>query len=324
MNPMFYALAVVAALLAIEGVMSLASGQRERSRLDVRRRLKKMSERLRSDAVELDEASLLRAQAEPGSLLDRIALSIPVRKDLELRLYRAALAISPERFVLMSGGLAFGGWFLASVFLEDPLFAVAAGAAAGALPWIQLARLQTQRRNEFEKQFPDALDLLIRALRAGHSLTAAFVMVGEELPDPIGGEFAYLGEEIQFGRSLREALANMAYRVDSIDLPFFITAISIQQETGSNLAEVLENLSTVMRERFKLFGKVRALTGMGRATANLLAAWPVVTFMALYASNPDYLKPLWEEEIGHMLIFISIVMVIFGYLLCRKMAKIKV
>jgi tight adherence protein B len=324
MTPMVYALAFVAALLVLEGVLSLASGRRARTRSDVRKRLKKMSERLQSDHIEVDEESLLRARAATGSLLNRIALSVPARKELELRIYRAGLAMAPERLLLISGGLAFIGWFLGSVFLEDMLFTVCAGLIAAALPWIQLHRLQGQRRDTFEKQFPDALDLLIRALRAGHSLTSAFVMVGEELPEPIGGEFAQLADEIQFGRGLREALANMAYRVESTDLPFFITAISIQQETGSNLAEVLENLAAVMRERFKLFGKVRALTAMGKATANLLAAWPVVTFAALYSVNPDYLKPLWEERTGHMLVFISVVMVIFGYVLCRKMATIKV
>lgn len=324
MNPMFYALALVALLLTIEGALSLSKGASERSRKDVRKRLKRMSERLQSEDLEVNEESILRKEVGSESLLNRIAVMVPARKDLELRLYRAGLAMAPERFLLISGGLAFAGWFSCAVFLEDIGLAIVAGLAAGVLPWIQLGRLLAQRRDAFEKQFPDALDLLIRALRAGHSLTSAFVMVGEELPDPLGGEFAQLADEIQFGRSHREALANMAYRVDSEDLPFFITAISIQQETGSNLAEVLENLANVMRERFKLFGKLRALTAMGRATANLLAAWPVITFLALYVSNPEYLAPLWEEDMGHMLIGICVLMVVFGYLLCRKMATIKV
>jgi tight adherence protein B len=293
-------------------------------RADARKRLKKMSERLRSEDDAPDEASLLKPEAEKGSLLNRIVARVPARPELELCLYRAGMPMTPERFLLISGGLALGGWFLALVYFESLALTAPAALVAASLPWIHLFRSQTGRRDAFERQFADALDLLIRALRAGHSLTSAFVMVGEELPDPIGAEFALLADEIRFGRSQREALADMAFRVDSIDLPFFITAISIQQETGSNLAEVLENLGTVMRERFKLFGKVRALTAMGRMTANLLAAWPVITFVALYAVNPEYLAPLWEEDMGHLLIAICVVMVIFGYVLCRKMAVIKV
>ena len=324
MSPMFYALALVAVLLAVEGVLTGLSSRRQSSSADVRRRLKKMSERLQSNDVVEDETTLLKAQAATSSLMHRIASSIPARKEIELQLYRAGLAMSPERFVVMSALLAVGAWFTATVFLEDLFFAIVCGCVAGALPWLQMMRLQSKRKAQFEQQFPDALDLMIRALRAGHSLTASFVMVGEEMSDPLGGEFAQLADEVQFGRSQREALANLAYRVDSADLPFFITAITIQQETGSNLAEVLDNLASVMRERFKLFGKVRALTAMGRMTANLLAAWPVVTFVALYWVNQDYLKPLWEEEAGHTLVLISVVMVIFGYVLCRKMATIKV
>jgi tight adherence protein B len=194
----------------------------------------------------------------------------------------------------------------------------------GLVPWIQLARLKAKRRDRFEQQFPDALDLLIRALRAGHSLSTGLQMVGKELPDPIGTEFGQVAHEIQLGQQVRSALNNLTYRVDSQDLPFFVTAISIQQETGSNLAEVLENLSRVIRERFKLYGKVKALTAMGRASANLLAGWPLVMVGALYAVNPGYVAPLWEEESGQLLALISFVMVIVGYVICRRMATIKV
>jgi tight adherence protein B len=194
----------------------------------------------------------------------------------------------------------------------------------GLAPVVNVGRLKNKRRNAFEKQFPDALDLLIRALRAGHSLSSGLSMVGEELPDPIGTEFGHTADQIRLGKTMQSALSDLAYRVESIDLPFFVTAVAIQQETGSNLAEVLENLASVMRERFKIFGKVRALTAMGRGSANLLAAWPVIAVTSLYLVNPDYVAPLWEEPAGNTLAMISVAMVAVGYVLCRKFATIRV
>jgi tight adherence protein B len=194
----------------------------------------------------------------------------------------------------------------------------------GFAPWFNTGRLGHKRTLEFEKQFPNALELLIRALRAGHSLNLGLQMVGEELPDPIGSEFAQVAEEIHLGNDVQSALANLAFRVDSVDLPFFVVAVTIQQETGSNLAEVLENLAQVIRERFKIHGKVRSLTAMGRGSANLLAVWPLVMVGSLYTVNRSYIAPLWETEGGHTMALIAAIMIAVGYFLCRKMATIRV
>jgi tight adherence protein B len=324
MSPLFYAFVLVAAGLAVEGLHSIIVARRRQGRVAARRRLRKMTRRIQSPNA-LDDESLLRAVVqEGGSLWERAVGSIPGRTEIELRLYRAGLAMTPERFLAVTGALAGAVWVLTLAFLGDLAMAVVLAGVAACVPWVQVGRLRGQRILNFEKQFPDALDLMIRALRAGHSLTAGFAMVGEELPDPIGAEFTQLADEIQLGQPTRKALQNLSFRVPSADLPFFTTAISIQQETGSNLAEVLENLGQVMRERFKLLGKVRTLTAMGRASANLLAAWPVVTVAALYLVNPEYVAPLWEEETGRMLVVVSVCMVIAGYFLCRKMATIKV
>jgi len=324
MSPLFYAFVLVAAALALEGLHSIFVGRRRQGRVAARRRLRRMTRRIQTPDA-LDDESLLRAVVlEGGSLWERAIGAVPGRKEIELRLYRAGLAMTPERFLVVSAALAGGVWVLVVAFMGDLALALILAGIAAFVPWLQAGHLGAQRIRNFEKQFPDALDLMIRALRAGHSLTAGFGMVGEELPDPIGAEFSQLADEIQLGLPLRKALANLSFRVPSGDLPFFTTAISIQQETGSNLAEVLENLASVMRERFKLLGKVRALTAMGRASANLLAAWPVVTVGALYLVNREYVAPLWEEETGRMLVVLSVCMVIVGYVLCRKMATIKV
>jgi tight adherence protein B len=322
MNPMFYVLALVAAVLTFEGLRESLSERRTRGRDAARKRLRQMSKRLQAPSS-INEDTLLRIKATGTNLLERLLAYIPGRHELELRIYRAGLSTRPEVFLALSGGLAMAGVFVGLAFFYDAGMAVLL-ACSGLLPWVQLSRLQARRLAKFEQQFPDALDLLIRALRAGHSLISGFVMVGKELPDPIGSEFSQVADEVQLGQTLRAALANLSYRVNSPDLPFFVTAVSIQQETGSNLAEVLENLASVMRERFKLLGKVRALTAMGRASANLLATWPVIMVVALYMVNRSYIAPLWEEPLGHTLLLISIAMVAAGYVLCRKMATIRV
>jgi tight adherence protein B len=322
MSPILYALIFLAALLAFEGLQEVLLDRRGRQVAATRKRLRQMAAVLQAPETRGEE-SLLRARRQDASLLDRLVQALPLGESLELRLYRAGLSVRPERFVLLSAALGAGGFFVGLVLFEDLGRALLCGSVA-LLPWVQLSRLQRKRRDLFEAQFPDALDLLIRALRAGHSLSTGLQMVGKELPDPVGTEFGQVAHEIQLGQQVRHALANLTYRVESQDLPFFVTAIAIQQETGSNLAEVLENLSRVIRERFKLYGKVRALTAMGRASANLLACWPLVMVGALYAVNRDYVAPLWESDGGQLLAVISFVMVVIGYAVCRRMATIKV
>jgi tight adherence protein B len=321
MSPILYVLIFLSVLLLVEGLQEVFGARRSRQVTIARKRLREMAATLTAPETRGEE-SLLRLQGE-GAWLDRLMQALPFGAKLELALYRAGLSVRPERFLLLSAALFAGGWFVGIVLFED-LGRATLCALVGLLPWIQLSRLQSQRRNAFEAQFPDALDLLIRALRAGHSLSTGLQMVGKELPDPVGTEFGQVAHEIQLGQQVRHALANLDYRVNSPDLPFFTTAIAIQQETGSNLAEVLENLSRVIRERFKLYGKVKAMTAMGRATANLLAGWPLVMVGSLYAVNEDYVRPLWETEQGKTLVLISFVMVVIGYVICRRMAVIKV
>ena len=321
MSPILYVLVFLSAMLAVEGVVTVFQDKRGRQQSSTRKRLRQMATSLQAPETQSEE-SLLRRVKEGGAL-DRLLRELPFFASLELNLYRAGLSIRPERFVLLSAALALGGLAVGSVFFESLGQAALCG-LVGLVPWMQMSRLVGKRMYQFTAQFPDALDLLIRALRAGHSLSTGLQMVGKELPDPIGTEFGQVAHEIQLGQNVRSALANLTYRVESEDLPFFVTAISIQQETGSNLAEVLENLSTVIRERFKLYGKVRALTAMARGTANLLAGWPLVMVGCLYMVNRSYVAPLWETEQGHMLVMISAAMVAVGYVVCRKMAEIKV
>jgi tight adherence protein B len=322
MAPMLYVLIFLTAMLAFEGVYFLIQGRRLENQATMRGRLRKLAAKLgKSDGRNEDTILLSKGASRFG--IDRALQSSGLGALLQRRLYRAGLSMTPRRFVVLSTALALGGWALGALLSTDPLLS-RLPIFLGLAPWINTGRLERKRTMEFEKQFPDALELLIRALRAGHSLNLGLQMVGEELPDPIGCEFAQVAEEIHLGNDIRSALANLAFRIDSADLPFFVVAVTIQQETGSNLAEVLGNLAHVIRERFKIHGKVRSLTAMGRGSANLLAVWPLVMVGSLYAVNRSYIAPLWETEGGHTMALIAAIMIAVGYFVCRKMATIRV
>jgi tight adherence protein B len=324
MSPILYVLVFLTAILGLEGIYAMMK-DRSRTQRAASDRLAKIARNFQSPVVGRDdrekEESILRGRESDDDLIDRLLLAMPGARSVSLTLYRAGSATTLRRFLLTSLAIALAGAVAGAVFIPGRglLFAF-----VGFLPWINVRRQKAKRMALFEKQLPDALDLLVRALRAGHSLTTAMQMVGAELPDPIGIEFSHVAQEISLGMNTKDALDNLAFRVESEDLPFFVTAISIQQETGSNLAEILENLSHVIRERFKVLGKVRALTSMGRASANILAIWPCVMVGAIYLSNPSYVAPLWETEAGGSIVITSIIMIVVGYFICRKMATIRV
>ena len=322
MGPMLYVLIFLTAMLAFEGVYFLVQGRRLENQATMRGRLRKLAAKL-GKPDEGKEESILLSKGESRFGIDRALQSSGLGMLLQRRLYRAGLTITPRRFIVLSILLALGGWALGALLSEDPLLS-RLPILLGLAPWMNTGRLERKRTEEFEKQFPDALELLIRAMRAGHSLNLGFQMVGDELSDPIGSEFAQVAEEIHLGNDVQSALANLAFRVDSVDLPFFVVAVTIQQETGSNLAEVLENLAQVIRERFKIHGKVRSLTAMGRGSANLLAIWPLVMVGSLYTVNRSYIAPLWETEAGHSMALVAAIMIAVGYYVCRKMATVRV
>jgi tight adherence protein B len=320
MEILIYVFVFLATFLAVEGLVGIVRGDKN-DRAAVQARLKRLSKDLRApEAKPAGEDTVLRDVGR--SSFDKLIESLPSAETTQLLIYRAGAAYHPRRLVLMSAGLAAVGLGLASLMLYGPM--VLSGLALGVLPYMQLKRAARVRTAKFEAQFPDALELLVRALRAGHSLSFGFQMVGDELPDPVGTEFAHLAEEVKFGQDVNAALRNLAYRVEVEDLPFFVTAIAIQRETGGNLTEILDKLGHVIRERFKLYGKVRGITAMGRMTANMLAFWPLVMVGALYSVNPGYVEPLWQTSEGHTMVLICVALVAIGYVICRKMAEIKV
>ena len=174
--------------------------------------------------------------------------------------------------------------------------------SATVLPYFVLRVLRSRRQRKFGAQFPDALDIIVRSLRAGHPVPIAIAMVGREMPDPIGSEFGIVSDEITYGADLETAMRNLYGRIGSDDLPLFVTAVAIQGATGGNLGEILENLSGVIRQRFKMRRKIRALAAEGRASAMILSALPIGMFIVIQVIAPDFYGSMWHEHLTKVLL----------------------
>ena len=231
---------------------------------------------------------------------------------------------SPSTILVISIGLCVVFVLLALMLVRLPIAWLIAGVVGCVTPTFWLKYKRHVRMKKFEEQFPEALDLLSRAIRAGHAFQTAMGMVADELPAPVGVEFKKSFDQQNFGLPLKEALDEMAMRVPILDVRFFVTAVLIQRETGGNLSEILDNLAHVVRERFKILRQVRVHTAHGRFTGYVLLALPAALGIALNFINPDHMRLLFEERMGHMMIATAIVMQIVGYIWIRKVIKIEV
>jgi tight adherence protein B len=229
-----------------------------------------------------------------------------------------------ETFLLISAVAAVVGAMLAMIGNAPaplyPVFSFLAG--LGPLTWLWWRR--KRRFHKFETQLPDALELLARALRSGHSLNSGLFLVAEEMPSPISTEFRIAYEEQNLGIPIEAALKSMLKRMPNLDLKFFVTAVAIQRQTGGDLAEILDKIGYVIRERFKILGLVKALTGEGRLSGAVLMAMPIAIFIAVYYLNPDYVMLLFTTELGKKMVAVGIVMQIFGAIAIKKIIDIKV
>lgn len=214
--------------------------------------------------------------------------------------------------------------FTASALLRGAIGLVPGFLLGAAVPFMMLMRKRTVRVRRFEEQFPEALDLLSRALKAGHAFQTAMGMVAEEGAEPMGSEFRKTFEEQNYGLPLKDALNNLAIRMPLLDVRFFATAVLIQRETGGNLSEILDNLAYVVRERFKILRQVRVYTAHGRMTGYVLLALPAFLAVALMFINPEHMNILFHERVGRMMIAATVVLQTIGYLWIRKVVTIEV
>jgi tight adherence protein B len=192
------------------------------------------------------------------------------------------------------------------------------------IPYAYASHRRSKRFQKFEEKFPEAIDTLARAVRAGHAFTTAIEMIANEVSEPVAGEFRQLFEEQKFGLPVRDALLNLTDRIPLVDVKFFVTAVMLQRETGGNLAEILDNLSYVIRERFKILRQVRVHTAQGRLTMVLLMALPPTIVVVMQVLNPGFIQPLFSDPWGHVLIVAGISMQTIGYFVIRKIIRIQV
>ncbi len=210
------------------------------------------------------------------------------------------------------------------VFAGNPAIAWAAIVVGAFLPYSFVSYRRQKRFEKIEELFPEAIDTVARAVRAGHAFTTALEMISNEIAEPLATEFRKLFEEQKFGMPVRDALMNLTERVPLVDVKFFVTAVMLQRETGGNLAEILDNLSYVIRERFKIQRQVRVHTAQGRLTMVLLMAMPPVVVAVLELFSPDFVRPLFHDPIGHFLVVVSVALQTIGYFVIRKIIRIQV
>jgi len=257
----------------------------------------------------------------------QVVSSLQFSKHAREQIAQAGLTWSSNRLLGMMAVLAAVGLFL-GLSIAGPLSGVTAAvclaAALGSLPYVYVRRKRTKRLDTLEEQFPEALDFLARSMRAGHAFTISMEMIGEEIRDPLGQEFRALFNEQNLGAPLESALANFTTRVPLLDVRFFTSSVMLQKQTGGNLSEILQRLSYVIRERFKLKGQVKAASAHGKMTAGVLTVLPVVTMLGLLFVAPGYLQSMADDPDGKKMIGAAIVAQIIGNICIKKIINIKV
>ena len=294
-------------------------------------KMKQVKRRLRhsgtpiASKVQQETQSIIRQRSKSdlpwlNDLLSRVSRLDPIERLLIQANSQMPLGV----FVLLSGLSACVGAIVAAMFNLNLLAMLGSALAGLFLPFLGMRFKRQSRFKEFQRQLPDALDLMARALRAGHAFSVGMKMVGDELPEPIGPEMSRAVEEISFGIDIPEALKNLSTRIECVDLKFFITALIVQRETGGNLAELIESISRLIRLRFELFGRIKALSAEGKMSALVLIVLPFLLLFGLTWINPDYMDPLYSHPTGQAMLAGALIWMGIGAFIMKQMIEIKV
>jgi tight adherence protein B len=312
---------VVVALAAFAG-LSLVDQRRAQARL-IRDRLATVQKAPEREPDQ--ELALLRDE----QLSEIPALDSLLRRSARVSAMQEALLQAGMKFragnflvLCLASGVVVG--FAALIWSRNPAIAWAGLIIGAFIPYASVSYRRQKRFEKIEELFPEAIDTVARAVRAGHAFTTALEMISNETVEPLASEFRKLYEEQKFGMPVRDALMNLTERVPLVDVKFFVTAVMLQRETGGNLAEILDNLSYVIRERFKIQRQVRVHTAQGRLTMALLMAMPPAVVAILAVFSPEFVHPLFYDPIGHTLLVVSIALQTIGYFVIRKIIKIQV
>lgn len=320
----FIVFPMVGSTLLAYGIYQVAveSRQGQRKRLTDRLRGRSTTQPSRETSVE----SILRRSAiqDAGGMFAKLADKLSFTPRLQSMLDQANVGWSASKMLANQAGIACMALFGLLVLQYNPLVALLAAAAVILLPLAWLKMRRTRRMKRLTAQLPDVFEMMAQALRAGHSLAGSLEVVHDQLPDPVSSEFGRVFHEQNLGIKIEDALLSMADRVDSLDVRFFVTAVLIQRQTGGDLAEVLEKIGSVIRDRIELFGMVQGLTAEGRLSGWVLFALPIVVFAATNMLNPDYAGTLLSETSGKIMLLIAGGMQLMGLAMIRWIVNIKV
>ena len=283
-------------------------------------RLRRMAPERETDGPELERDRRLSQIA----WVDRSLRSIRMGERLEMLLYQAGVGLRAGTLIMLCVIFAAAGYLVGLTLFHRVFPAIVGLAVCAPLPLMWVQGKKRERMRSFAREFPDALDLLVTALRAGLSFSAAMQIVADEAPEPVRGEFAVTVEEQALGLDPREALMNLTRRVDVLDLRFFATAVLLQRETGGNLAEVLANTSELIRDRFRVLGDIMTFTAQGKINGMVLVCLPIAICLLMLVLTPDFFRPMLDTPEGRMALWIAAGMQVTGILAVRKIVSIKV
>ena len=307
-------------LMVAGGYFFLVAGRAERA--EVRKRLSLLQIRNlgKEDLPEVLKSELL----SDVPLLNRLLSRMKIAVRIERRLLQADLKVRVGMFVLLSLSFFFIAIVGGQLLHWPPVISIVVGVLLFSIPHLIVNAKRRLRVKKFLNHFPEALEMFARSLRAGHSFTGAIQLVAQEMPDPIGPEFQKVFEEQNLGIPFRQALIGMTDRVDTLDVKLFVTAILIQRETGGNLAEIIDKISHVIRERFRVQGQLKIFTAQARMSGWILSLLPIGVAVLIGIMNPEYMKPLWFERTGRILIVVAVILQVLGALAIRKIIRIKI
>ncbi len=317
-------LVFVAVISTLIGVAMLWESVREsHKRRTVARQLEKLQ--MADIGARAGARGVVRAEGAGLAPWARMLLQrFPRLGDIQILLEQAAIPWNVQGFLIRSFGFALGLGLFTLVVSGSQLFVAAACGVGALLPYLYVRRKRTRRLKDFEAHFPEAIDLLVRAIRAGHPISSGFKMVADETAEPLSGEFRQVFEEQRFGLPFEESILGLADRVPLVDVRIFATAVLIQREVGGNLAEVLEKLSSVVRDRFRIKGQIRVLTAQGRLGAMVVGALPFVTGFIFFLIHPEMMLDFFRSSVGPFAIAFALLMQLFGMLWIRKIVTIEV
>jgi tight adherence protein B len=257
-------------------------------------------------------------------LLNTILLHTPGVRPLDRLLQQANVQSPLGVFILLAAVFALSGYLAGALLTINRVIPLVFAASLALIPFLYVIRKKKKRMEKFQKQLPEGLELIARSLRAGHAFTGGMKLAASEFDDPLGPEFTETLDEINFGVSVSDALKNLARRVDCPDLRYFVVSVILQRETGGNLAEIIESIGYIIRERFKLKGKIRILAAEGKLSAIILVAIPFFVIIVLRFTSPEYINALLFEPSGRIMGAVALVMMVMGIFVMKKMIAIKV